>query len=822
MNGLFESHTFFIHVILPLHVGKAYTYAVPEHLIPHIQVGMRVVVNFNRSRLYTAIVSALDVAEPDGYRAKAIEEILDEAPIVTQTQLNFWQWIADYYMSPIGMVMQAALPSALKLASKTFLTIHPDWDTSLEDLLDNKEFMIYDALLANGRLDMDEAAKVLNRKSAFSVVKSLIIKGVVQASEELVEKYKARKEDFISLADDYKTDDALRETMNTLERSPKQLEALLIYLQFAHDRSWVKKSDLKKRDEKIDSFLKALVDKGILLQQKFNVSRFEEEVVDIHLTDLSAAQKVAVNQINQIWTEKSVALLFGVTGSGKTRVYIELIAQALEEGKQVLYLVPEIALSTQLIARLRRAFGNLIGVYHSKMSDSERAEMYTDVARGKFPVLLGIRSALFLPFEELGLVVVDEEHETGYKQHDTAPRFHARDAALFLAHQTGAKVILGSATPAIETFQHAKTGKYGLVELTERYGGAQLPDIHVVDMLREGKVGRVKGAFSQTLLDEMAQTTFRKEQVILLRNRRGYIPLHQCTTCGVPVQCPNCDVNLNYHKFSNRLQCHYCGHKQAPISTCEHCGSTKMGMFSYGTEKVEEDLEALFPDLRIGRLDQDTVKKKSAYKDIIKAVETGKIHILVGTQMVSKGLDFESVTLVGVLTADQTLSIPDVRSSERCFQQLTQVAGRAGRHLKKGKVIVQTRQPLHHVFDFLVKGDYKAFFAKEILERKQFGYPPFSRLITLHLSHPKENILDEAANILARKLIVHFGRRILGPAAPVIAKLNNKFYREIQIACPLDSASLKKIKTTVQAEIDSVLAVPAFRQVFISPDVDPY
>ena len=818
--SLFQEVSFYVEVLIPLPVHSAFTYSVPQHLAGRVSVGKRVVVPFQRTKFYAGIVTKLMDQAPDGFQVKSIEEVIDDEAIITFSHLKFWTWIADYYMGPLGQVMHMALPSALKLASKTVLLKNPDFEHD-SDLSDD-EFLVFEAIAIREKIDLDEAAKIIGKKSAFGVVKSLLQKGSIVATEEITEKIIPKTDQFIQLNKPFQNDTSLRILFDTLEKAPKQLDVLMVYLQQTKSFEAVARNSLLRSDQVSSSALSALIKKEIFVQEKRIISRFAEEThSDYKEIILSNEQQRAKNEVIQYWKTKPVVLLHGVTGSGKTAIYTDLLRQNLLEGKNALYLVPEIALTTQLVGRLRRVFGSQVGVYHSKMSEQERAELWLDVASGKFPIVLAVRSGIFLPFQHLGLIIVDEEHESAFKQFESAPRFHARDAALVLAKIFNASTLLGSATPSMESYHHGKSGKYGLVSLLSRFGDAILPQMELIDLNKAKEQKTLKEYFSKKLLESIAATVERKEQVILFRNRRGYNPVQQCETCGTLVECPKCDVSLNYHKGNNSLVCHYCGHTETSVSVCPKCGSHAVAMLGYGTEKVEEDFEALFPEYSIARLDQDIAQRKSAFKEIFQLMESGKLDVLIGTQMIAKGLDFENVTLVGILNADQALGWIDFRAVERAFQQLMQVSGRAGRHQKQGKVLIQTRQPDHPMFQYLLRSDYPSFFAWQLLERKRFQYPPFTKLIVIQISAKSSDILDEGANLLAKKLRISLPDGVLGPVPPPIARINNRYYRTIQIKMDPSKMDPQVFKAHLKELIQVLLGAPIFKQLFVLVDVDP-
>ncbi|MDB5014487.1 MAG: priA, partial [Daejeonella sp.] len=644
----FARKTFFIEVILPLAISKTYTYRVPYELNDLVGIGKRVVVQFGKSRIYTAIIYRISDVAPTLYDAKYIIEILDEEAIVNESQLKLWEWISSYYLCHMGEVMQAALPAALKLASETVINLRPDFEFDKTQLND-KEYLIVDALELQPNLKIGDITKLLGQKTVFPLLKSLFQKGIIHIYEEITEKYKARKKAFFKLNPIYDSPENKKSLFEILERAPKQLQLLLSYYKLQKDQKEISKEELLELSGSGVAALKSLQEKEIFIREDKVISRLnqsdEEILPDFELSDL---QRTALYEVNDNLEKKNVVLLHGITSSGKTQLYIRLIEQMLKAGKQTLYLLPEIALTTQIIERLRNYFGNQIGVYHSKFNDNERAEVWQKVLKGEFKILLGARSAVFLPFNNLGLIIIDEEHESSYKQYDPAPRYHARDTAIYLSHVHQAKVILGSATPSFESYYNAKIGKYGFVELTGRFGGVKLPLIEVVSISEETKRKTMQSHFTSVLLDEIKAALSRKEQIILFQNRRGYTPLLLCATCGYTPKCINCDVSLTYHKSSGKLHCHYCGFRQDVLNTCPACGSAKIEQKGYGTEKIEDDLSIIFPDIKIARMDLDSTRTRNSFQVLIDDFEEGRVDILVGTQMVAKGLDFGNVTTIGI------------------------------------------------------------------------------------------------------------------------------------------------------------------------------
>jgi len=801
-----------------------------------------VVVQFGKRKMYTAIIENIHQKAPKGYEAKYILSILDPEPVISLKQLEHWKWISSYYMCTLGEVMNAAIPSGLKLASETKLMLNPGFSGD-HSILSDKEYLITEALELRDVLTINEVAKVLSQKTVFPLIKSLIDKGVVLVEEELISRYKPRMETYVRLTEQTDDEDALKKTFDQLEKAPKQLELLMSYINLSkkHSKNAVEvtRPDLLKSAGASSNTLNQLIKKGVFEVYKREVGRLN---VNIHSPvdgqeaeqlKLSRSQQTALKQIKDAFRKKDVALLHGVTSSGKTEIYIQLIEETIQKGKQVLYLLPEIALTTQIINRLRKYFGNRIGVYHSKFNDSERVEIWNSVLENSrilypesrkkktetYNIILGARSAMFLPFDNLGLVIVDEEHENTYKQIDPSPRYNARDAVIYLSRLHGAKTLLGSATPSIESYYNAESGKYGFVELMERYGKVQMPEIMLVNIKEESRKKRMKSHFSPFLLELMQQTLANSEQVILFQNRRGFSPFLECSTCAWIPHCIHCDVTLTYHKLFNRLRCHYCGYGQKLPTTCAACGDTNIQTKGFGTEKIEEDLAIYFPEAKIGRMDLDTTRSKHAYQHIINDFENRKLNILVGTQMITKGLDFDNVSVVGILNADNMLNFPDFRAFERSYQLMAQVSGRAGR-TKRGKVVIQSYDPAHSVIQNVVNNDYKRLYEDEIVQRKKFGYPPFYRLIQMTVKHRDYKMVDKAADHLAANLKKKFGKRVLGPEYPPVSRVRNQYLKKILLKLEKE-ASASKAKFILQEMVNDFSAKAAYRSVKVQVDVDP-
>lgn len=824
-----ERKTFFVNVILPIPIHKEFTYRVPYEMNEAINFGLRVIVPFGKSKFLTGIITKITETAPIDYQAKYLEHILDENQIITKEQYLFWQWISSYYMSPIGDVMNAALPANFKLASETKIAIHPDYN-GLLDHLNEREIQIVETLEIRETLDLKELSEIIGIKTVQPLIKKMIDKKILLTLEELNDKFVPKTAVFIFLGDDVTTEDALNEKINFLENKKsgeKQLEVLLTILRDGNYANGVLQPILKKSliDQGISlSTLNTLEKNGILKQKKIEITRFANKNKMQHeFKNLSESQFIALKEIHSSFEDHNITLLHGVTGSGKTEIYVQLIQEQIDLGKQVLFLLPEIALTTQLIQRLSSYFGDLIGVYHSKFNQNERVEIWNHVLNNnpkKFRIVLGARSSVFLPFQDLGLIIIDEEHESSFKQYDPSPRYNARDSAIVLAHFYKAKVLLGSATPAMETYFNAKNGKYGLVELKDRFGGLQLPEIFCADIKKERRQKSMTSHFTMFLIDTMREVLNKKEQIILFQNRRGYTPMWSCEICNWTPKCINCDVSLTYHKQTNTLKCHYCSHSTPPVGSCSACGSNRLKMIGFGTEKVEDDLSLIFPDKVIKRLDLDSTRSKNAYETILSDFENRNIDILIGTQMVSKGLDFDNVSLVGILDADMLLNRPDFRAFERSYHLMSQVAGRSGRKGKRGRVIIQTGDPDHWVIQKVINHDYIGFYENEIIERKNYFYPPFFKIIQFTLKHKDEYLLDKASMEFALLLREIFKERVIGPEFPVVRRIQNLYLKSIKLKLEKD-ASDKKIKERIQQLIDAFYSVPLNKSIRILVDVDP-
>ncbi|MCK0134707.1 primosomal protein N' [Arenibacter sp. S6351L] len=813
----------FINVILPIPIEKLFTYKVTKEEAKVLKPGMRVAVPFGKSKIYTALVFEIHNTAPTVYEAKEIDQILDDYPVVTNIQLKFWHWLAQYYMCSIGEVFRAAVPSALLLESETLILRNDRANTEENDLLDD-EFMVFEALQHQSILRVQEISDILDKKNIIPVLNRLLKKNVIFLKEEMYEQYKPKLVRYVQLGKDHRSEENLEALLNGLTRAPKQSQVVLSLFQLqAVTKKPVKVSDLEKASNSSSSTIKTLIDKGILEEQFVQTDRvvYEGDDETETLKSLNDYQNAALKDIKNSFKEKKVVLLHGVTSSGKTEVYVKLIEEFLSQGKQALYLLPEIALTTQLISRLQAYFGEKVAVYHSKYNVQERVEVWNNVLENKpvAQIVIGARSALFLPFKDLGLVIVDEEHESSFKQYDPAPRYHARDAAIVLGNLHGSDILLGSATPSVESFYNVKVGKYGYAHIERRYGNVLMPDMELVDIKEQSRKKRMKGHFSERLLEEITETLDNGEQVILFQNRRGFAPIMECTTCGHAPQCPNCDVSLTYHQHRKQLRCHYCSYHIALRETCQACGNATLDTKGFGTEQVEQELNTLFPKANVGRMDLDTTRGKHGYEKIITSFEQQEIDILVGTQMLTKGLDFRNVNLVGIMNADSLLNFPDFRAHERSFQLLTQVAGRAGRSKKRGKVIIQSYNPNHRILQQVTTGDYNGMFQEQIYEREQYKYPPVNRIIKITFKHKDYNKLNDAAEWFAKSLRNSFGGNVLGPEYPPVARIRNQYIKNVIIKIG-ENYSLVKTKNSIKRIEKSFNAISYYRGVRVIYNVD--
>ena len=817
-NILFNeaSYSLWAEIIMPLALPVTYTYAIPYHLIEKVKPGCRAEVELRNKKYAGIIKSILDIAP--AYQTKPILNILDDEPILYPQQLQLWNWMSHYYMCSEGEVMAAALPTNFKLSSETILIYNEEAGEDFSHLSD-EEFLVAEALLIKKELRLTEVQQVLDITHVYPIIKKLIDKKLCFVWESMDEKYKVKKENYVVLNPLYSNESELSKKLNDWKGAPKQMELLLAYLHLEKQEGDVLQSELLKKSGATAAQLKGLTDKNILWVEKRSVDRIKSlpRNVDIDF-EFSEAQQIASTAVTNAFNEKSVCLLHGVTGSGKTQVYVKLIEHYFTQGKQVLYLLPEIALTAQIIRRLQKHFGGNITIYHSKFNDNERIELWNKIRTGEVKIVLGARSALFLPFKDLGLIIVDEEHDSSYKQQDPAPRYNARDAAVYYANLFNAKVLLGSATPSVESYFNTVSDKYALVELNERFGGILLPAIEIVNTRQVAKKGKV--IISPQLKEAMQNALSDDKQVILFQNRRGYNPYLICGTCGFIPQCDHCSVSLTLHKYSNKLHCHYCASQYPKLVTCPACGSNNWLEKNFGTEKIEEQLEEEFPQHRIARMDVDSVRGKSAHDNLIRLFEQHRFDILVGTQMVVKGLDFDKVSLVGILDADGLLSFADFRVNERAFQLMEQVSGRAGRKGKQGKVVIQATNVKHPVLQLVQQHDYKMFYHIEIENRKEFFYPPYSRLVLLTLKHKDKTVVENAADKLASLLRQDLSNYIIGPAAPVINRIRNQYLMEILIKLPKEHGMSGTYKNVIRNHINLLASEKNFKSVIVVVDVD--
>ena len=815
---------YYINVILPIPIDKEFTYKVNKDEAAFLQRGMRIAVQFGKSKIYSALVSKIHSTPPEVYEAKDIEHILDEEPIVTENQLKIWVWIAQYYMCSIGEVMRAALPGAFLLESETIIKRNDSAEFD-EDNLKDDEFLIFEALQHQSLLRIQEVIDIVGKKTVLPLINRLIEKNVITVEEEIYEQYKPKLVRYVRIHNRYQDEEALRDLIDEMSRAPKQREILMqLFMLQAKSSKPIAVQDFIKEYNASSSIIKALIDKEIIEEFYIQKDRIEYKGEDDkELKSLNPFQEKAFREIKEHFEQNKVTLLHGVTSSGKTEIYVRLIEEVLEKGKQVLYLLPEIALTTQLITRLQAYFGNQLSVYHSKYSVNERVEVWNNVKnhKEKASVVIGARSAIFLPFVDLDLIIVDEEHENTFKQYDPAPRYHARDTAIILSQLFDANILLGSATPSVESYYNSQQEKYGLVELTRRYGNVLMPDIALVDIKEKHRKKEMTGHFSDTLLDAIKEALKEEEQIILFQNRRGYSPVVECNTCGHSPQCPNCDVSLTYHEYKNQLRCHYCGHHIAMLIKCLACGSTDLSTKGFGTEQIEKELKALLPDYSIGRMDQDTTRGKHGYEKIIESFEQHKLDILIGTQMLAKGLDFRNVSLVGIMNADSLLNFPDFRAHERSFQLLQQVSGRSGRTNKRGKVLIQTYNPYHQILQQVTTYDYMGMYRDQLEERRQYKYPPFYRLIKLTARHKDYNRVVEATDWIAKSLRNSLKDNVLGPEFPPIARIRNQYNRNILIKIP-QGQSLQKTKELIKRVEVTFSSIKEFSGVRLIIDVDFY
>ncbi len=815
-------------VILPLSLENSYTYLVPDEMEKSIAPGCRVIVHFGKKRYYTAIVVHTHQRCPNTkYEIKTIHSLLDTVPILRRPQLKFWEWVASYYLCKLGDVYKAALPAGLKLESETVVSLNEEFEAQTP--LRPSEGKVLDAFKAGEKLTVSDLEKRTGLRNVLPTISALLAHGAVEVNEELKRGFMPKTQTFIRLAEAFRNEKELQRTFADLKRAKKQEEILITYLELSHALNPAKAKELSKKEllERADAnttILNELLKKGVLESYEKEIGRLQIPVCRLNPPKtLTPAQFEACNSIRETFETKDVCLLYGATSSGKTEIHIHLIDEVLKMGRQVLYLLPEIAITTQLTERLAGHFGDRLLVYHSRFSDNERVEVWNKLLYGNEPMLiLGVRSSLFLPFKDLGLIIVDEEHEASYKQQDPAPRYNARNASIVLANMHGAKTLLASATPSIDSYYNALTAKYGLVELTARFADTQPPEIIPVDIkeLKRKKKMKKEALFSPLLIEKTGRALERKEQIILFQNRRGFAPMVECKDCGHVPHCLNCDVSLTYHKRQGRLVCHYCGYSIKLPEECPECKSTDIRMMGFGTEKVEEEIASLFPTAKTDRLDFDTARTRTAYERILADFDQGKTQILIGTQMLSKGLDFAHVSVVGILNADSLMNFPDFRAHERAYQLMAQVSGRAGRRDIPGTVLLQTSQPEHPLINMVMRSAYKEMVKLQLTERSMFKYPPYYRLINLVLRSRSEVALRETSTIYAEKLRARFGDRVLGPVTPVVTRIQTLYVRHIVLKIEI-AASIASTRELLNKVYTEMQAIPSFRQIIFHYDVDP-
>lgn len=824
--------TLYADILLPLPLKGCFTYRVPFEFNDTVCEGQRAVVPFGRNKVYAGLVRRVHETPPKSFRVKYIHHLLDKEPIVTARQFSFWEWVASYYLSTEGDVMSAALPPAMKLAGETRISRNPAARPELHTL-NEKEQALLEALSEKGQLSLSEASRTASLPKVLPLIKAMMEKGLVVTKEELDNPWRPRLVKHVRLTKPYASEQEMKALFDYCEqRAPRQLEVLMQYIRQAktlEDRPEISQKAVTESIKGGHAALQALAKKGVFDVSEKELSYFDHLEADSREITLNEGQEEAMEAVRQGFSRQNTVLLHGVTSSGKTELYIKLIKETLERGEQVLYLLPEIALTTQIIRRLQHHFGNRAGIYHSRFNPMERVEVWNNLLQGgvtsgdehiRYDLVLGPRSAVFLPFSNLGLIIIDEEHEPSYKQHEPAPRYHARDAAIYLASMHGAKVLLGSATPSLETYANSQSGKFGFAKITSRHGGVMMPGIQVANLRHDKRGKAMKSHFSHLLYKSMEEALQEGEQVILFQNRRGFSPRLECNVCHWLPECHQCDVTLVYHKKINRLKCHYCGHTTLPPATCPECTSPAIRMQGFGTEKIEEELPLFFPEATVARMDLDTTRSKHSYRRIIEDFEERRTDILVGTQMVSKGLDFDNVGVVGILNADNMLNFPDFRSHERAFQLMAQVSGRAGRHKKRGKVIIQTHHPGHPIIKQVTENDYEGMYRQQIRERQEFGYPPYARLVKISLMHTRDDYLNDAAGELTGRIREVFPGRVLGPEYPLVARVRNQYIKNILVKLER-TAGLPGHKQKLRDVTDAFQEESRWKAVRVVFNVDP-
>ncbi len=813
-------HTLFVEVLLPLNLKNLFTYRVPVELNEEIIIGKRVSVPFGKKKILAGLIFSIHEKPPKDYEARYIIDVIDNDAIVDQNQLELWNWISNYYMVSLGLVYNAAMPAGLKLEGESKMMPNPDFDIN-NTILDSKETLLIEAIQLEKELSITQATSYLKSRSIHKYVKSLYLKGAIFLKDDIQKNYSAKTATYIKINEDLAAEDKLNEIFNQLEKRAKaQLKALMTFIAHYSTEGECEKTSLVKH-KVTNASINALIDKEIFVQEKREKSRLQFSSNENPIEELNEAQNQALNEIESGFKDKKTVLLHGITGSGKTHIYAHLIEKALNEKQQVLYLLPEIALTSQLIIRLQQYFGKKLLVSHSKFTNNERVEIYQAIAAGESYLVVGTRSAIFQPFKNLGLIIIDEEHESSFKQHEPAPRFNARDTALYLAHKKQIPILLGSATPAIESYFNAHQSKYQLVNLTQRHNHSKLPKIEVIDMKVQKKQKRIRGIFSDTLIEAIADAKKEGKQTILFQNKKGYVPVLECNVCAWTPKCQNCDISLTYYKYQENLRCHYCGFKQEVVNQCVSCGNKGIELIGYGTERIEDELSLYLPELSIGRMDYNTTRIKNAHTRIIEEFASGKIDVLIGTQMVAKGLDFENVNIVGILNADHIINFPDFRSNERAYSLITQVAGRAGRKNDLGTVYIQTSMPEHAIIQKIVDHDYLGMYETDLNERQNFNYPPFHRLIKITIKHKDALALYQLGVIAKNNLSNFFGSNLLGPEKPYVGKIRNWYIINFVLKIPNQGGPIKAQKTKLSQAIQQLEKTKEFNNARIIVDVDP-
>jgi primosomal protein N' (replication factor Y) len=812
--------TLFVEVLLPLNLKNLFTYRVPIELNEEIIVGKRVSVPFGKKKILAGLIFSIHEKPPKDYEAKYLIDVIDNDTIVDQNQLELWNWMSNYYMSSLGLVYNAAMPAGLKLEGESKMVLNPDFNPD-DTTLDTKETILIEAIRSAKEISITQATSYLKSRSIHKYVKSLYLKGAILLKDDLQKNYTAKTTTYIKINEEIANEDQLNDIFNQLEKRAKaQLKTLMTFIAHFGIKSECEKTKLAKHDV-TNASINALIDKGIFIQEKREKSRLQFSLKENPIEELNDAQNQALIEIKSGLNEKKPVLLHGITGSGKTHIYSHLIKEVLDKKQQILYLLPEIALTSQLITRLQEYFGKKLLVSHSKFTNNERVEIYQAIASGESYLIVGTRSAIFQPLKHLGLIIVDEEHESSFKQHEPAPRFNARDTALYIAHKRQVPIILGSATPAIESTFNAQHSKYRLVSLTKRHNHSKLPNIEVVDMKLQKKQKRIRGIFSDTLIEAITDAKKEGKQTILFQNKKGYVPVLECNVCAWTPKCQNCDISLTYYKYQENLRCHYCGFKQEVVNQCVTCGNKGIELIGYGTERIEDELSLYLPDLSIRRMDYNTTRLKNAHTKIINEFASGKIDVLIGTQMVAKGLDFENVTTVGILNADHIINFPDFRSNERAYSLITQVAGRAGRKKDLGKVYLQTSMPDHPIIQKILDHDYVGMYENDLNEREKFNYPPFYRLIQITIKHKDALELYKLGGIAKNKLSTYFGASLLGPEKPYVGKIRNWYILNFVLKIPNQGGPIKAQKSKLLQAIHQLEKTKEFNKARVIIDVDP-